>query len=90
MIQHISSKHVIAVSPIVGSEPVNGPAGKLMSTCGYEVSSMGVAQCYKELWDGLEQPDVGDMDVAMVSADTMMTLPGKSKALAKVMRREIV
>ena len=50
----------------------------------------GVAQCYKKLRDGLEQPDVGDMDVAMVSADTMMTLPGKSKALAEVMMREIV
>jgi hypothetical protein len=40
--------------------------------------------------DGMGQRDAGDMDVAVVSADTMMTSPGKSKALAEVVMREMV
>jgi LPPG:FO 2-phospho-L-lactate transferase len=97
MIELIDSKHVIAVSPIIGCEPVSGPAGKLMSACGYKVSSGGVAQCYEGLLDvfivderdGLGLRDMGDMDVAVVSADTMMTSPGKSKALAEVVMEQM-
>lgn len=98
MIELIGSKHVVAVSPIIGCEPVSGPAGKLMSACGCEVSSRGVAQCYEGLLDvfvvderdGLGLRDVGDMGVAVVSADTMMTSPGKSKALAEVVMEQMV
>jgi LPPG:FO 2-phospho-L-lactate transferase len=94
----VRDKHVVAVSPIIGCEPVSGPAGKLMSACGYEVSSRGVARCYGDLLDvfvlderdGLGQRDVGDMDVAVVSADTMMTSAGKSKALAGVVMGQMV
>jgi LPPG:FO 2-phospho-L-lactate transferase len=94
----IESKHVVAVSPIIGCEPVSGPAGKLMSACGCEVSSRGVAQYYGGLLDvfvvderdGLGQRNVGDVGVAVVCADTMMTSPGKSKALAGVVMREMV
>jgi LPPG:FO 2-phospho-L-lactate transferase len=98
MIELIGSKHVVAVSPIIGCEPVSGPAGKLMSACGCEVSSRGVAQCYEGLLDvfvvderdGLGLQDVGDMNVDVVSADTMMTSPGKSKALAGVVMGQLV
>jgi hypothetical protein len=55
-------------------------------------------QCYEGLLDvfvvderdGLGLRDVGDMDVAVVSADTMMTTAGKSKALAEVVMGEMV
>jgi len=94
----IQSKHVVAVSPIIGCEPVSGPAGKLMSACGCEVSSRGVARFYEDLLDvfvvderdGLGQRDVEGMDVAVVSADTMMTSAEKSKALAKVVMGQMV
>ncbi|MCD4816727.1 MAG: 2-phospho-L-lactate transferase [Methanosarcinales archaeon] len=94
----IGSKHVVAISPIIGCEPVSGPAGKLMSACGCEVSSRGVMQFYEGLLDvfvvderdGLGLRDVGDMDVDVVSADTMMTSPGKSKALAGVVMGQLV
>jgi hypothetical protein len=33
---------------------------------------------------------MGDMGVAVVSADTMMTSPGKSKALAEVVMGQMV
>ncbi|MDF1556905.1 MAG: 2-phospho-L-lactate transferase [ANME-2 cluster archaeon] len=94
----IRSKHVVAVSPIIGCEPVSGPAGKLMNACGYEVSSRGVARFYEDLLDvfvvnerdGLGLRDVEDMDLEVVSADTMMTSPEKSKVLAEVVIREIL
>jgi LPPG:FO 2-phospho-L-lactate transferase len=37
---------VLAISPIIGTEAVSGPAGKLMRACGYEVSPRGVARFY--------------------------------------------
>ena len=83
---------MVAVSPIIGCEPVSGPAGKLMSACGCEVSSRGVARFYEELLDGfvVDERDVGGMDVAVVSADTMMTSTGKSKMLAEVVMGQLV
>jgi LPPG:FO 2-phospho-L-lactate transferase len=94
----IEGKHVVAVSPIIGCEPVSGPAGKLMSACGCEVSSRGVARFYEGLLDvfvvderdGVGQRDAGDMGVAVVSADTMMTSAGKSKVLAGEVVRQMV
>lgn len=41
----------ICISPIVGSEPVSGPAGNLLSGIGVEVSSFGVASVYRGLID---------------------------------------
>ena len=89
---------MVAVSPIIGCEPVSGSAGKLMSACGCEVSSRGVARFYEGVLDvfvvderdGLGLRDVGGMDVAVVSADTMMTSVGKSKVLAEVVMRRLV
>ncbi|MCX7753470.1 MAG: 2-phospho-L-lactate transferase [Blastocatellia bacterium] len=39
-------ERVLAVSPIIGTEAVSGPAGKLMRACGYDVSPLGVARFY--------------------------------------------
>lgn len=88
----VRDKHVVAVSPIIGCEPVSGPAGKLMSACGYEVSSGGVARFYEGVLDvfvvderdGLGQRDVEGMGVDLVVADTMMASEEKCKALADV------
>ncbi|MGQ9787695.1 MAG: 2-phospho-L-lactate transferase [Candidatus Hadarchaeaceae archaeon] len=44
---------VIAVSPIVGSSPISGPAGALMRGLNYEVSPVGVAQYYHDFISGL-------------------------------------
>jgi LPPG:FO 2-phospho-L-lactate transferase len=37
---------IVAVSPIIGSAAVSGPAGRLMASCGREVSAAGVASAY--------------------------------------------
>lgn len=39
---------VLAVSPIIGTKPVSGPAGILMRGVGREVSPSGVAQVYRD------------------------------------------
>lgn len=81
----LTRKKVIAVSPIIGSSPVSGPAGKLMKACGFPVSSKGVAECYREILDimVIDEKDTAD-DFGMKTAryDTMMTSIGKSEALA--------
>jgi LPPG:FO 2-phospho-L-lactate transferase len=42
---------IIAISPIVGGSPIKGPADKLMSGLGLEVSAYGVAAFYKDFLD---------------------------------------
>ena len=45
------AKEVVAVSPIIGSEAISGPAGRLMKGLGIDVSSVGVANLYSEFLD---------------------------------------
>ncbi|NHV97047.1 MAG: 2-phospho-L-lactate transferase [Thaumarchaeota archaeon] len=42
---------ILGVSPIIGGAPVKGPADKIMSALGVEVSAYGVAQLYKDFID---------------------------------------
>lgn len=42
---------VKGVSPIIGGKPVKGPADKLMSGLGYEVSALSVALIYRDFLD---------------------------------------
>ena len=95
----LREKEVVAISPIIGSAPVSGPAGKLMHACGYDVSSEGVLECYRDIPDVFvidrEDVDIGSGvgrgggtgevgGVQIVRADTMMTSPEKSVALSRV------
>ena len=84
----LKKKKVIAISPIIGNAPVSGPAGKLMKTCGFPVSSKGVAECYGDILDvmvidDMDNADENDFPVRTVRCDTMMTSVEKSKALAQ-------
>ncbi len=84
----LARKKVIAVSPIIGDSPVSGPAGKLMSACGFEVSSRGVARCLGDILDVMviDEKDTAveaDFDMKTVRFDTMMISVEKSEALAK-------
>ena len=47
----LKNAYVVAVSPIVGNQPVSGPAAKFMEARGYEVSSLGVAGIYQDFLD---------------------------------------
>jgi LPPG:FO 2-phospho-L-lactate transferase len=46
-----TSAAVVAVSPIIGSAAVSGPAGTLMKATGLEVSIAGVAEAYRDFLD---------------------------------------
>jgi LPPG:FO 2-phospho-L-lactate transferase len=81
--QAIRDKLVITVSPFLGETPFSGPAGTLMKAAGFEPSSKGTLDCYKEITDIFVQ-DIRDpvrVDDA-VRLDTLMTSEEKSVALA--------
>ena len=61
----LKEKKVIAVSPIIGTEPVSGPAGKLMTARGIEVSSYGVASYYSDFLDHLVIDERDPIDVGL-------------------------
>ncbi len=46
-----TKSRVVAISPIVAGSPIKGPADKLMSGLGIEVTSYGVANLYREFLD---------------------------------------
>jgi LPPG:FO 2-phospho-L-lactate transferase len=87
----LKSKKVIAVSPIIGKEPVSGPAGKLMYACGFEVSSHGAARCYEDIADvfviderdSAQESDFGDIGCDVVRTDTLMKTVDVSVKLAR-------
>ncbi|WP_135609627.1 2-phospho-L-lactate transferase [Methanococcoides sp. AM1] len=87
----LKEKKVVAVSPIIGREPISGPAGKLMAACGLDVSSAGVAECYNDILDTmvLDVRDaaagdiVKDMGINVFFTDTLMRSADISKDLAE-------
>jgi len=82
--KYLDKKFVIAVSPIVGRRPVSGPAAKFMKARGYEVSSRGVYDCYKDFLDLfiVDRKD-GFSGATVIKADTMMVDERRSGALAR-------
>ena len=49
----LKNTYVIAVSPIIGSDSVSGPASKFMKALDIDVSSIGVASLYKDFLDNI-------------------------------------
>ena len=47
----LKETYVIAVSPIIGSNAVSGPATKFMKALGIDTSAVGVAELYKDFLD---------------------------------------
>ena len=88
-------KFVVAVSPFIGDRPVSGPAAKLMKARGFEPSTKGVAECYKDIVDVFikdvrDDTDLSGYDFEAVEFDTLMTDKAKSKALADFMLEKCV
>ena len=88
----LKTKKVIAVSPIIGSEPVSGPAGKLMAAKGLEVSSKAVAELYEDFIDVfvydirdeiIDPAEIEKMGIKAAALDTMMIDEEKRTALAE-------
>ncbi|MEM2817125.1 MAG: 2-phospho-L-lactate transferase [Archaeoglobaceae archaeon] len=49
----LKNKKVVAISPIIGENPISGPAGKFMKAKGYEISPIGVLRFYEDIIDAL-------------------------------------
>ncbi len=74
MREALKDRFVIAISPIVRTEPVSGPARKFMESAGLPVSSIGVAEFYGDFLNILI---VDNADFAVSSRD----LPGEVEVL---------
>ncbi len=87
----LKRKFVIAISPIIGSKPISGPAKQFMESCGLGPSSEGVAEFYEEFLDVLvidkNDVEIGlkefKRDIKVVRTNTMMWGLEDSKLLAK-------
>ncbi|HNO66360.1 MAG TPA: 2-phospho-L-lactate transferase [Tepidiformaceae bacterium] len=81
----------VAISPIIAGQVVKGPAAKMMTTMGYEVSALGVAKIYDGLIDVFvidEQdralkPAVEALGLRCFVTDTMMTSAERKAELAR-------
>ncbi|HVP93824.1 MAG TPA: 2-phospho-L-lactate transferase [Methanoregulaceae archaeon] len=79
----LKDKPVIAVSPFIGNVPFSGPAGALMQAAGFEPSSRGTRELYRDFIDVFIQDVRDPVEVSgSVRFDTMMTDKKKSSDLA--------
>ena len=83
--------HRVAVSPIVGGAALRGPAAKIMSELGHEVSSVGVARRMTDICDiffiddqdsGLS-PAIAALGIRPVPAPTIMISEADKVGLAR-------
>ena len=89
---HEASGMIVAVSPIVGGAPIKGPADKLMSGLGMEVSAVGVARCSRDFLDVMviDEQDaalatrIEDLGIPTVVTNTIMRDSEAKAALARV------
>ena len=88
---HETSGMIVAVSPLIGGAPIKGPADKLMSGLGMEVSAVGVARCYRDFLDVMviDNQDahliaeIEDLGIPAISTDTIMRDNATKAALAR-------
>ena len=81
----------VAVSPIVGGKALKGPADRMLSSLGHEVSSAGVAALYEGLLDGMvvDRADEGqrgkieELGMRVLATDAVMHDPPDRARLAR-------
>jgi LPPG:FO 2-phospho-L-lactate transferase len=86
-----SSAPIVAVSPIVGGEPIKGPAHTLLRAQGIEVSALGVARLYRDWIDGFVfddrdqalERDIQALGLETQTLDTMMLTAEISERVAQ-------
>ncbi|HEV8716277.1 MAG TPA: 2-phospho-L-lactate transferase [Candidatus Binatia bacterium] len=83
---------VVAVSPLVAGKPIKGPADRLLSGLGIEVSVVGVAALYQDFLDTFvidtqdanQRARLQQQGLTVITSDTIMTDIEKSTALARI------
>lgn len=88
---HEAQGMVVAVSPIIGGATIKGPADKLMSGLGMDVSAIGVARCYRDFLDVMviDEQDaqlsaaIEDLGIPTLVTNTIMRDDTSKAALAR-------
>jgi LPPG:FO 2-phospho-L-lactate transferase len=89
-----SSAPKVAVSPIVGGRALKGPADRMLSSLGHQVSSAGVARMYQGLVDGIvidhsdgaEREEIAALGMRVLVTDTIMRdEPGQGRLAREVL-----
>ncbi len=90
----LTSKIVVAVSPIIGGRTVKGPAAKMYHELGIQPSALAVAQHYKDLLTGLiidnaDSDLVEYFSIPLTITQTFMNTRNDRRNLAKVVLNSI-
>ena len=72
--EHLSTKKIIAVSPIIGGQTIKGPAAKMYAELGIVPSAMAVANSYKGLISAIVIDNQDASQVTQINAWGIMTL----------------
>ena len=88
---------VAAISPIVGSKTIKGPADKMLRGLGLEVSPLGVARLYRDIAGVfiLDDADkryiakIEQLGMRAVATDIIMTTPERAARLSEAVLREL-
>ena len=88
----LKETYVIAVSPIIGSDSVSGPAAKFMKALDIEISSLGVASLYHDFLDNFViddedeymEEEINQIINKVTVTNTIMNNLGAKKNLAKI------
>ena len=94
----LKDTYVVAVSPIIGSDSVSGPASKFMKALDIEVSSVGVASLYEDFLDNfiIDNKDVDKKQQLnqivnkVTVTNTIMNNLGAKKNLAQIIMDSIL
>ena len=94
----LKDTYVVAVSPIIGSDSVSGPASKFMKALDIEVSAVGVASLYEDFLDNfiIDDKDVDKKQQLnqivnkVTVTNTIMNNLGAKKNLAQIIMGSIL
>ena len=88
----LKDTYVVAVSPIIGSDSVSGPASKFMNALDIDVSSVGVASLYEDFLDNFvidckdddKKSQLNQIVNKVTITNTIMNNLGDKKNLAQI------
>jgi LPPG:FO 2-phospho-L-lactate transferase len=94
---HFRKPHIAAISPLVGSSTIKGPADKMLRGLGMEVSPLGVARLYQDIASLfiLDNTDrryikpIEQLGMRAVPTNIIMTTPNHAATLAEVVLQKL-
>ena len=94
----LKDTYVVAVSPIIGSDSVSGPASKFMKALDIEVSAVGVASLYEDFLDNFiidnkdddKKQQINQIVNKVTVTNTIMNNLGAKKNLAQIIMDSIL